>query len=1427
VFVSSDPHELLRRIEAARTIDEAFDAALRTAATEPAGALAASAWARVVTHRRFRKAPATLRAKTMTRFGMALLDEYVAGGDAELGDAAVNAFRVASDAVPEGSRSWTLGNLALAHATRYSVTGDRVELSLAVETYQAAIQYSTEPTERGRASNSLAIALIQGWERTRDAALLDDAITEQRRALALADLPPELRAELASNMGAGLFHRYEIEGADADLVAAVEALATAIEHMPATDRRRDMYLSNAATAVHRVRAGKFSGTSVAAVAPAVELQRRLIAARAEPDPGELTILAHLLHDRYDVSGRVEDLDEGIEIGERAATACPERSAAWARAWGAVAGLLTSRVDHRAGVEDLDRAIDLLHSVLAGTPADAPERPGYLNVLGVAFRDRHARTGNPEDLAAAGRAHREAVDASAEDDPLRSQFERNLALLDSAEPDPVSIPDLADQVQLELLTEETAHDLVAALTGPAPGREIDTILDLVRAAADGGDVRRAYLLASLLFTRTAQAPGDRDGQVTLAYLDAVCDWVTVHPDQGLLAEASEVALDLADGSEQTDPRTAVGALVAAADLAVWPVYGQWRGDDLAGARERWRAQGDDDFWVRPRENVDSDAEASIEAPDAGPLDDAHQARRLLERALPLARGQQRGTVLRKLAAVDVLAAEFGDEDADPSRHAREALRFLDRAEDAGNRISLWYLLVGQGERPDAIPEDLLPRPWPSIVELVGAAAAPGLAYTAARALGMLGAEEEVRDWLEVVRPHIALATPVRRQQIWALEGHHLRDDVLECPEQGVDVTAAAEGIKQLAADVQLTPAQTATALLHLAYHGHSSEQFDAGLALLNEASEMAPDLPDLVGPVHLYIAATLSGAAATGWANRGELETAALGYASAANALVALGLRNEAIEALDRLVRCAADAPSAMPIAARHLSVLVPRLLIQGDTAALPGLLALCRRAVAAATDAESALRLHQVVKGVQFAVAVAAAGPVPADSDDARLLAGIREAEQHLGPDLSAVLAGVGVDDEMLMSSYIGLAELASGRTPQLAAANLERYYDRTLAGEVLRGRADADPYLTLADVQGRLPGDSALVSVVLGDPDSGQIASVVVVTRDSADVHLMQAQGLSVPLVLLLDDYTVQMHAWGPLVARLRRAVRDDPLLRPVTRDGERHLETAHSIVPAEVLASLRAAGKTHLCFWPHGPLHLLPFHLLGLAGRPLADDWTVTVVPGLRLAGPPAVHDGPRTLLSVGCAGGGLPYGLAVESSVERQALAVAETFGGRALVAGVATVAEVLRAAPGVRYLHLAAHGSINEIAPVFQCVYLAPGRDGADGRLSAHDILRLDLRGVDIVTLSTCESALGRIDLGDNPHGLPAALFTVGVQTIVGCLWPVHPDPAELFFCTFYEWLGRDEPRLAAFRGAQLATRERHPQYRDWGAFTMIGRWEGAR
>jgi CHAT domain-containing protein len=172
--------------------------------------------------------------------------------------------------------------------------------------------------------------------------------------------------------------------------------------------------------------------------------------------------------------------------------------------------------------------------------------------------------------------------------------------------------------------------------------------------------------------------------------------------------------------------------------------------------------------------------------------------------------------------------------------------------------------------------------------------------------------------------------------------------------------------------------------------------------------------------------------------------------------------------------------------------------------------------------------------------------------------------------------------------------------------------------------------------------------------------------------------------------------------------------------------------------------------------------------------------------------------------------------------EARQVAAIFNSEPVLDEQATKPAVIQALRSSRYVHISTHGRHNVAAPAFQCLYLSPDAD-SNARLFAYELLALDLRGLELLTLSACETALGRFDTADNLRGLPASFLLAGVATLIGTLWLVAVEPAESFFTSLYEQLKAGATRLEAFTTAQQMTRAEFPKYRHWGAFYLIGEW----
>jgi CHAT domain-containing protein len=72
-------------------------------------------------------------------------------------------------------------------------------------------------------------------------------------------------------------------------------------------------------------------------------------------------------------------------------------------------------------------------------------------------------------------------------------------------------------------------------------------------------------------------------------------------------------------------------------------------------------------------------------------------------------------------------------------------------------------------------------------------------------------------------------------------------------------------------------------------------------------------------------------------------------------------------------------------------------------------------------------------------------------------------------------------------------------------------------------------------------------------------------------------------------------------------------------------------------------------------------------------------------------------------------------------------------------------------------------------------------GDDGILTAAEVTALDLRGVETVVLSACDTGLGHTAGGEGVLGLQRALQIAGARTVVASLWEV-PDEATRHLMT---------------------------------------------
>ncbi|MEQ8808432.1 MAG: CHAT domain-containing protein, partial [Imperialibacter sp.] len=141
-----------------------------------------------------------------------------------------------------------------------------------------------------------------------------------------------------------------------------------------------------------------------------------------------------------------------------------------------------------------------------------------------------------------------------------------------------------------------------------------------------------------------------------------------------------------------------------------------------------------------------------------------------------------------------------------------------------------------------------------------------------------------------------------------------------------------------------------------------------------------------------------------------------------------------------------------------------------------------------------------------------------------------------------------------------------------------------------------------------------------------------------------------------------------------------------------------------------------------------------------------------------------------------------------------------------------------------LHLATHSIVNESDADYSKLVFSDGDDNEDGFLHAFELINLHLNA-DLVTLSACNTGVGKIEEGEGVMSLARSFRSAGVPSVVMSLWPASDKSTPELMRHFYENLSKGQPKdlaLANAKRAYLAAAQgkaRNPFF--WGGFVLIG------
>ena len=428
------------------------------------------------------------------------------------------------------------------------------------------------------------------------------------------------------------------------------------------------------------------------------------------------------------------------------------------------------------------------------------------------------------------------------------------------------------------------------------------------------------------------------------------------------------------------------------------------------------------------------------------------------------------------------------------------------------------------------------------------------------------------------------------------------------------------------------------------------------------------------------------------------------------------------------------------------------------------------------------------------------------------------------------------IEDLNWYSSQAGIEEDKGG---QRKAGVAERYRgkvqhcERQIGQLFRRLEASGSAFAEIQRMQGATskdlcevlePGETAIEYFTTGDYVSAFIAS-----RDNIRVERAVASKRDVERLLAGLRFQLEKFNYGSGFA--------DEHFEQLNRATNQHLIQLYELIFAKLEPFVES---DRLIVMPHGALHYVPFHALLDRRGYLIDRFEISYAPStavlklcrergaqmrtdhhangrlkeakngashLRLIGKSSRYDYGK-MVALGVADGDTPS-INVEVNALRGIFSDAVTLTGQE-----ATRSNLMKFAPGARFLHLASHGYFRRDNPMFSFLKLA------DSSLNFYNLLDLKLNA-EMVTLSACHTGVNMVFPGDELHGLMRGFLYAGAPSVVASLWAANDESTAEFMCKMYSRIQAGDSKRAALRAAQLAVKEvyGHPYY--WAPFILMG------
>ncbi len=445
----------------------------------------------------------------------------------------------------------------------------------------------------------------------------------------------------------------------------------------------------------------------------------------------------------------------------------------------------------------------------------------------------------------------------------------------------------------------------------------------------------------------------------------------------------------------------------------------------------------------------------------------------------------------------------------------------------------------------------------------------------------------------------------------------------------------------------------------------------------------------------------------------------------------------------------------------------------------------------------AAVLLHAGRYRGAIAAAREALGPVE------RLLRGLAEEEGARARDAWTRVFGTGVHAALEAGDAAEVAFFLESRRAGALLASLARA-DQLRAATVPAALLDAEAHARGREAAARATLASALAS--------GERQAIAAARKD-----LDAARGA-------LEDAVARIQRGVKGATRLIYPTADSlDAIRGRVREGEALL--IHGCLPERSVALLVTAAGTQIIRQPGeeeaapAPPVTLPQgtrRLFVVPDGPLHDHAFCLDYPECEIAYLPSATAYGVLLDEAAPRGEGVlalgdPDGTLAASAAEAVAI------GDRVFLGAEATRAHLLEGLrTRRRALHLACHGAVDAGRPLQTRLLLA------DAPLTVLDVYRARVP-CDLVVLSACESARGRVHDAEGVMGFVRAFLTAGAPRVIVSLWKVDDDATKSLMVRFYEeWRG-GAGAAAALRAAQrhVASQPKWSDPKYWAAWQLWG------